>query len=1168
MIRKTMDGNEAAAYAAYAFTEFAAIYPITPSSPMAEAVDRWAAAQKKNIFGEPVKLVEMQSEAGAVSAVHGALDVGTLATSFTSSQGLMLMIPTMFRIAGQLKPCVIHVASRNVATNNISIFAEHSDVMACRQTGFAMLCSDSVQQAMDLAAVAHLSAIEAHVPFLHFFDGFRTSHEIQKIDCLDYEQLKACVNEEELLKFRKRAMNPERPATRTSGLSADTYFQAREAENSYYEKVPDIVESNMQKINQLTGRDYHLFNYYGAMDAEYVLVGLGSVAGTAQMTVDHLNRCGKKVGYLEVHLFRPFDFERFCAALPKSIRALTVLDRDKEPGAVGEPLYEEVATVLKERMPHLPVYACRFGLASKDTTPGMLRAAYENMAAEEPKNHYTLGISDDVTHHSLPFCDDLDIVPEDTISCKFWGLGSDGTVGANKNSIKIIGDHTDKYVQAYFEYDGKKSGGVTKSHLRFGDSPIRATYLVNAADFVACHNASYIGQFDITSDLKPGGKLLLSCEWGSADLLTQHLPAKMRRDLAEKNIALYVIDANRIGAELGLGKRTNTILQAAFFKITNIIPAEDALHYMKSAIDRSYGSKGEKIVSMNYAAVEAGMSRVARIEVPQAWAMAQEEAAAEKATGEHFIDEILTPVNAMRGDKIPVSSFLPYVDGTYPAETAKFEKRGTSVMVPRWNAEKCLQCNMCSYVCPHATIRPFLLTEEEAQKMPEGGAYVDTKPKAGEYQYTIGISMLDCQGCGSCVNVCPAKALQMVPAEEERAQIARWSYLDGLSAIHNPYGLASVKGSQFAQPLLQFNGACAGCGQTPYAKLVTQLYGERMYIATATGCSQVWSTSFPSFPYSKSKRGFGPAVSGSLFENNAEFGYGMYLGAMQQRQRLLEKVAALAEETKDETLRAAAKAWMEAFDEEEATFETSDRMRQALSKTDDCSELCAFVKQNQEHLVKKSVWFFGGDGWAYDIGYGGLDHVLSSGENVNVMVFDTEVYSNTGGQASKATPSAAIAQFATAGKRTKKKDLGMMAMSYGDVYVAQVAMGANPAHFLKTVREAQSYPGPSLIICYAPCINHGLKCGMADVMGEMARAVKVGYWHLYHYDPRRIQQGENPFVLDSKPPQDGYQQFLQGEVRYSAMQRTFPELAESLYQQNEQDAKERYETYRKLSQRG
>lgn len=1170
---KTMDGNEAAAYASYAFTEVAAIYPITPSSPMAEHVDTWAAHGKKNIFGTPVKLVEMQSEAGAISAVHGALDAGVLATSYTASQGLMLMIPTMFRIAGQLKPGVIHVASRNVATSTISIFAEHSDVMACRQTGFAMLASSTVQEAMDLGAVAHLAAIKGHVSFMHFFDGFRTSHEIQKVECLDYDELAKLVDQRELKKFRDNSLNPESPILRTTGQNADTYFQQREAVNPYYEALPEVVESCMQQINGLTGKNYHLFNYYGADDAENVLVGIGSITGTVQETIDYLNAQGQKAGYLEVHLFRPFSAKHFLAALPKTVKRITVLDRDKEAGAIGEPLFEEVCSVLQDADTEIRAYACRFGLASKDTTPAQVAAMYDNMKAETPANHYTIGIVDDVSGHSIPYGEELDIIPKGTVSCKFWGLGSDGTVGANKNTIKIIGDHTDMNVQAYFEYDGKKSGGVTKSHLRFGKAPIRSAYLVNKADFVACHNQAYISKYDLVTDLKEGGSLLLACEWNEEEL-DQHLPAAMKKAIAEKKINLYIIDSVGIAAKLGLGNRTNTVLQSAFFRIANIIPAEDAATYMKAAILKSYGKKGEAIVNMNYAAVDAGVEGLVKVQVPEAWRDAEETATEESGKAKpKFITDILEPVNSMKGDSIPVSAFYEnHADGTMPQGTSKYEKRGIAVKVPSWDPEKCIQCNQCSYVCPHAVIRPLLLTEEEVKNAPEGMKTAAVKGKnPGSHIFHMAVSVLDCSGCGSCANVCPAKekALTMVSLEEERKEAKVWEYTAELPEIRNPFGTTTVKGSQFEQPLLEFSGACAGCGETPYAKLVTQLYGDRMYIATATGCSQVWATSFPSFPYTTNKKGQGPAVAGSLFENNAEFGMGIYLAADQQRNSLCMRVEEIAEQSEDEALKAAASEWVAHFEDKENTKKVSEILKNALHdyQGEAVKEQVDFAIENEKHLVKKSVWIFGGDGWAYDIGYGGLDHVLASGADVNVLVFDTEVYSNTGGQASKATPTGAVAQFAAAGKRTKKKDLGMMAMSYGDVYVAQVAMGASQAQLLKAVKEAESYNGPSLIIAYAPCINHGLRCGMAKVQDEIKNAVEAGYWQMYRYDPRLIGEGKNPFQLDSKEPTGDYKAFLRGEVRYSALERTFPDQAQALYEKSEAEAKARYQKYKELASR-
>ena len=1169
-IMKTMDGNEAAAYASYAFTEVAAIYPITPSSPMAEHVDAWAAHGKKNIFGTPVKLVEMQSEAGAISAVHGALDAGVLASSYTASQGLMLMIPTMFRIAGQLKPGVVHVASRNVATSAISIFAEHSDVMACRPTGFAMMASSTVQEAMDLGAVSHLAAIKGHVPFLHYFDGFRTSHEIQKVECLDYEELAKLVDQKELKKFRDNALNPESPVLRTTGQNPDTYFQQREAANSYYEALPDVVESCMDQINEITGRNYKLFNYYGSPEAETVLVGMGSVTGTIQETIDYLVAQGKKVGYLEVHLFRPFSPKHFFHELPDTVKKITVLDRDKEAGAVGEPLFEEICSVLQDSGSPIKAYACRFGLASKDTTPAQIVAMYENMGAKEPRNHYTIGIVDDVTHHSIPYGQELDIIPKGTVSCKFWGLGSDGTVGANKNTIKIIGDHTDMYVQAYFEYDGKKSGGVTKSHLRFGHSPIRSSYLVNKADFVACHNQAYIDKYDIVSDLKEGGNLLIACDWKEEDL-DRHLPAYMRKAIADKKINLYIIDSVQIAAGLGLGSRTNTVLQSAFFKIADIIPAEDASRYMKEAILKSYGKKGDAIVNMNYAAVDAGVEHLVKVNVPASWSDLNTQEASDSREKPKFITRILEPVNSMKGDSIPVSAFYEdHADGTMPQGTSKYEKRGIAVKVPSWNPDKCIQCNQCAYVCPHAVIRPLLLTKEETAGGPEGLKTAKTMGKGADgLLFHMAISVLDCSGCASCANVCPAKekALTMVLLEEDREEAKVWDYTEALPEIRNPFGTSNVKGSQFEQPLLEFSGACAGCGETPYAKLVTQLYGDRMYIATATGCSQVWATSFPSFPYTTNKKGQGPAVGGSLFENNAEFGMGICLGADPQRNSLCLRVEEIAAQSDDQVLKSAAADWLAHFDDKEATKAVSETLKAALYNYTGTivAEQVGFARENVKHLVKKSVWMFGGDGWAYDIGYGGLDHVLASGADVNVMVFDTEVYSNTGGQASKATPTGAVAQFAAAGKRTKKKDLGMMAMSYGDVYVAQVAMGASQAQLLKAVKEAESYNGPSLIIAYAPCINHGLRCGMAKVQDEIKRAVEAGYWHLYRYNPMLAEEGKNPFQLDSKEPEGGYREFLRGEVRYSSLERTFPDAADALYRKSEADAKARYQVYKGLA---
>lgn len=1170
-VRRAMDGNEAAAYASYAFTEVAAIYPITPSSPMAELVDKWSAGGMKNIFGQQVKLVEMQSECGAVSAMHGALDGGVLASSYTASQGLMLMIPTMYRIAGQLKPGVIHVASRNVATHAISISAEQSDVLACRQTGFAMMASSSVQEAMDLGAVSHLAAIKGHVPFLHFFDGFRTSHEIQKVDCLDYEDLKNLVDWEELDKFRANGLNPEHPVLRTTGQYSDTYFQSREACNAYYDHLPEIVAEYMDKINAITGRDYRPFNYYGAPDAQHVIVVMGSSSGCVRETVDYLLEKGEKVGYMDVHLYRPFSAKYFLEQLPESVKKITVNDRTKEPGAVGEPLYEDVCSVILESGRDIEVLACRYGLASKDYTPAQVIAQYDNMKAEKSRSHYTIGINDDVTHLSLDVGSEVNTVPEGTISCKFWGLGSDGTVGANKNTIKIIGDHTDLNVQAYFEYDGKKSGGVTRSHLRFGKAPIRSTYLVNHADFIACHNKSYLDRYDILADAREGANVLITCDWKGEEL-EKHLTTAFKKAAARKKIHLYTIDSTAIAAELGLGSRTNTILQAAFFKITGIIPIEEAVQYMKAAILKSYGKKGDKVVNMNYAAVDKGVELVEEAEVPARWAELADDPITADESLPKWIRNIQIPVNAMKGDSIPVSEFIDLPDGTMPQGTSKYEKRGIAVKVPVWDSEKCIQCNMCSYVCPHACIRPFLATGEEAAKAPEGFATVLAKGKGMEgYQYRIQTSVLDCTGCGSCVSVCPAKekAIAMEPLDQHRDEAANWEYAVALSPKKNPMGTSSVKGSQFEQPLLEFPGACPGCGETPYAKLITQLFGDRMYVATATGCSQVWATSFPSFPYTTNHKGQGPAVGGSLFENNAEYGMGIWLSVEQQRSKLAMFVSALAEKTSDGALKEAAKNWLAGMNDTEQSKLTGEALKEMVmnyTPSEEEEETVEGIKANLDHLTKKSVWFFGGDGWAYDIGYGGLDHVLASGANVNVMVFDTEIYSNTGGQASKATPTGAVAQFAAAGKRNKKKDLGMMAMSYGDVYVAQVAMGANPAQFLKAITEAESYDGPSLIIAYAPCISHGLRCGMGDVQGEIKRAVDVGYWQLYRHNPELAEEGKNPFILDSKEPEGDFRQFLRGEVRFSALERTFPQEADALFEKTEKEAKARYAKYKALAQ--
>ncbi|WP_073341923.1 pyruvate:ferredoxin (flavodoxin) oxidoreductase [Caldanaerobius fijiensis] len=1169
-VMKTMDGNEAAAHVAYAFTEVAAIYPITPSSPMAEHVDEWSAHGRKNIFGQRVKVVEMQSEAGAAGTVHGSLAAGALTTTFTASQGLLLMIPNMYKIAGELLPGVFHVSARAVASHALSIFGDHSDVMACRQTGFALLASGSVQEVMDLGGVAHLSAIKGRVPFLHFFDGFRTSHEVQKIEVIDYEDFAKLVDYDAIREFRKRALNPEHPVTRGTAQNPDIFFQNREASNRFYLAIPEIVENYMAEINKLTGREYHLFNYYGAPDADRVIVAMGSVCETIEETVDYLMSKGEKVGVLKVHLYRPFSVKHFLSAMPKTVKKIAVLDRTKEPGALGEPLYEDVCAAYYDVADKPVIVGGRYGLGSKDTTPGQIIAVYENLNAKEPKNHFTIGIVDDVTNTSLPYNDDIDTVPEGTVSCKFWGLGSDGTVGANKNSIKIIGDHTDMYAQGYFAYDSKKSGGVTISHLRFGKKPIRSTYLVKKADFVACHNPSYVHKYDMVSDLKDGGTFLLNCSW-TPEELDSKLPASMKRYIARHNINFYIIDAVNIAKEIGLGGRINTIMQSAFFKLANIIPIDDAIKYMKEAIVDAYGKKGEKVINMNYEAVDRGVNSLVKVDVPASWADAQDEPQEEKPVPP-FIKNILEPMNRQEGDKLPVSAFVGMEDGTFPQGTAKYEKRGIAVDVPEWIMDNCIQCNQCSYVCPHAAIRPFLLNEEEVKNAPE--SFVSKKAIGKGFEglnFRIQVDILDCTGCGNCAQVCPAKekALVMKPIETQSEQIANWEYAMSLSHKENPANVETVKGSQFEQPLLEFSGACAGCGETPYAKLVTQLFGDRMMIANATGCSSIWGGSAPSTPYTTNKDGHGPAWANSLFEDNAEYGFGMYLAVKQIRERLADIAREALEMNISDAVKDALKTWLDNMYDgkgsKKAALQLVSVLKDYVPEDEKAKALLHEIYDNREFLVKKSHWIFGGDGWAYDIGYGGLDHVLASGEDVNILVFDTEVYSNTGGQSSKATPTAAVAQFAASGKRIRKKDLGMMAMSYGYVYVAQVAMGANQNQLIKALVEAEAYPGPSLIIAYAPCINHGIRGGMGCSQLEEKRAVEAGYWHLYRYNPLLKKEGKNPFILDSKEPTASFRDFLMGEVRYSALTRTFPEIAEELFKKAEEDAKERYENYKRLA---
>ena len=1172
-IMKTMDGNEAAAYISYAFTEVATIYPITPSSPMAEHVDSWSANGKKNLFGQTVRLVEMESEAGAAGAMHGALEAGTLTTTYTASQGLLLMIPPMYRIAGQLKPGVFHVSSRTVGTHAFSIFGDHSDVMSCRQIGCAMLSSASVQEVMDLGGVAHLSAIKGSVPFVHFFDGFRTSHELQKIEVMDYDEIGKLIDQDALKKFRKSSLNPERPVQRSTVQNPDVFFQNREACTPFYTRLPEIVENYMLEINKITGRNYHLFNYFGAPDAEHVIIAMGSITGAAQEVVENLTAKGEKVGFLQVHLYRPFSMKHFMAALPESAKIITVLDRTKEPGALGEPLYEDVCSALVEAGRSPQVLAGRYGLSSKDVTPAQVVAVFDNMKGAK-KHHFTVGITDDVSNTSIEVGAEPEVTDASTIACKFWGLGSDGTVGANKNSIKIIGDHTDKYAQAYFEYDTKKSGGITKSHLRFGDVPIRSSYLVFKADFVACHNQSYISKYDIVSEIKPNGTFLLNCGWKGEEL-ERHLPAEVKRTIANNNIQFYTIDAVEICREIGLGNRTNSVLQSAFFKLANIIPVEDAVGYMKAAIEKSYGKKGEKVVNMNYAAVDAGLSGLVKIDVPESWKDAKDiDKEDAKRILPEYVEKLLVPMNALKGDSLPVSVFAGREDGTAPLGTSKFEKRGVAIDVPEWDPTKCIQCNQCSYVCPHACIRPFLLTEEEAANAPE--SYI-TKKAAGageisKYMYRMQVDPLDCQGCGVCVTACPAKekALTMKPLDTQMGEQDNWDFSLALSYKENPMDKYSVKGSQFEQPLLEFSGACAGCGETAYAKLMTQLYGDRMYLANATGCTQAWGAAAPCVPYTTNKEGHGPAWSNSLFENNAQFSLGMVLAVEQQRERVAMKLKDLLALANDAAFAEAGKVWLDNYNDGHRSKEDTKALLTALeglSVSGEAAELKDFILENKEHLTKKSMWMYGGDGWAYDIGYGGLDHVLASGVDVNVLIVDTEVYSNTGGQSSKATPIGAVAQFAAGGKPTVKKDLGMLAMSYGYIYVAQVALGANPAQLIKALKEAEAYNGPSLIIAYAPCINHGISKGMANAQLEAKLAVDAGYWHLYRYNPDLKKEGKNPFILDSKEPTMDYNEFIMGEVRYSSLVRTFPETAEVLLKEAADYAKEKYESYRSMAER-
>ena len=1158
-----MDGNQAAAYISYAFTEVAGIFPITPSSPMAEHVDEWAANGKKNLFGQPVQVVEMQSEGGAAGTVHGSLQSGALTTTYTASQGLLLMIPNMYKIAGEMLPGVFHVSARTLSAHALSIFGDHSDVMGVRQTGFSLLASSSPQEVMDLGAVAHLAAIHCRMPFLHFFDGFRTSHEIQKIEVLDYEDLRPLVDMDALKAFRAHSLNPEHPATRGTTVNPDIFFQCREACNQKFAAIPEAVEHYMAEIGKLTGRTHHLFDYYGAPDAERVVILMGSAAETARETVDYLTARGEKVGLINVHLYRPFSAGHFLAAVPASCKRLAVLDRTKEPGAMGEPLYQDVCTVYQERGIPMTIVGGRYGLSSKDTTPGQILAVYENLKQEKPKGNFTIGIVDDVTHTSLPVTE-IETSPAGQTSAEFWGMGSDGTVGANKNSIKIIGHATDLYCQAYFVYDSKKSGGLTQSHLRFGKTPIRSPYLITKADFAACHNPSYVHKYDMVRNLKEGGTFLLNCPWDEAGL-EQNLPASMKRALAEKHARFYTIDAIGIARKLGLGSRTNTVLQASFFALTGVIPIDQAVAEMKDAIYQTYyKKKGQAVVDMNCASIDHGLNELHQVQIPESWLSAQDTPA--ESGNPAFIRDVVAVMNRQEGERLPVSAMVKYglEDGTWPAGTSQYEKRGAAVEVPAWDAAKCIQCNQCSLVCPHTAIRPILLDSAEEAAKPAGFETVPARGMNGKYTYRIQVSPYDCTGCGSCVNVCLAKetAIAMQPLESQVKEAENWTYaVETVTIKEDAVSDKNVKASQFAKPYFEFSGACAGCGETPYIKLVTQLFGDRMYITNASGCSSAYGGSTPSSPYCTDKQGHGPAWAMSLFEDNAEYAYGYLLGQDAIQRQLREKVRTLLDRNEAAE---ACRDYLEKGADAKDSRAVSDTLLDALA--DNTSEEADFIRQNREYLTKKSVWAFGGDGWAYDIGYGGLDHVLASGKDINVLVLDTEVYSNTGGQSSKATAAGAIAKFSAGGKVTKKKDLGMMAMSYGYVYVAQVAMGADPGQTLRAIREAESYDGPSIVICYCPCIEHGMKASMGLSQLEEKKAVECGYWHLYRYDPRLKAEGKNPFTLDSKAPTGDFQQFLLGENRYASLKLSFPEKAQELYEKAARDARERYESYLHLAE--
>jgi len=1170
---KTMSGNEAAAYASYAFSEVAAIYPITPSSDMAEFVDEWAAHGKKNIFGQAMKVVEMQSEGGAAGAVHGSLQAGALTTTYTASQGLLLMIPNMYKIAGELLPGVFHVSARAVAAQALSIFGDHQDVMSVRTTGFALLSSGSVQEALDLGFLAHLCAIKARVPFLHFFDGFRTSHEISKINVPDYEEVASLLDWEALNSFRNNALNPERPCLRGTAQNPDIYFQAREAANRFYDAVPEIVENYMKEYKQLTGREYQLFQYYGSPDADRVIVAMGSVGDTICETIDYLRAKGEKVGVIRVRLYRPFSAKHFLAALPATVKKIAVLERTKEPGSIGEPLYLDIVDVFYRQENKPLIVGGRYGLGSKDTTPSQILAVFENLKADQPKHRFTVGIVDDVTFSSLEIKEEIDTTPAGTISCQFWGLGADGTVGANKQAIKIIGDYTDLYAQAYFAYDSKKSGGTTVSHLRFGRSPIKASYLVNNADYVACHNQSYVDKYNLLKSLKAGGKFVLNCQW-SLEELEEKLPNALKKQLYDKKAQFYIIDAVKIAREIGLGGRINMIMQSAFFKLANVIPLEEALKHLKESIVKTYGKKGQEIVDMNNKAVDAGCDALLEVPIPASWGSIQDDKGIFYGSDKDpaFIKDVLRVMAAQEGDSLPVSTFTGREDGTFPAGTSAYEKRGIAIEVPEWIKENCIQCNQCAYICPHSAIRPFLSSEEEDKQAPAAFASIKATGKEFEgLKFRIQVSPLDCTGCGNCVEICPAKTKALVlkdAATMFEQQGPLWEYAltltDKEDRIVNKY---NVKNSQFIQPLLEFSGACPGCGETPYIKILTQLFGDRMMIANATGCTSIWGGSAPSIPYCANKKGQGPTWANSLFEDNAEYGYGQYLGVEQQRRKIAEEMKQAMEQDIPDSLKAAFAEWLDKKNDGEASKAASAKVIAALQEANPASnDLLAKIYEKKDLLVKKSQWIIGGDGWAYDIGYGGLDHVLASGDDVNILVLDTEVYSNTGGQSSKATPQAAVAKFQASGKKIRKKDLGMMAISYGYVYVAQICLGASMTQAMKVFQEAEAYKGPSLIIAYAPCINHGIRSGMRTSIIQAKKAVEAGYWHLYRYNPDLLAKGEKPFILDSKEPTASFKDFLMSEVRYTSLKNTFPELAEELYAGAEKAAGERYKAYKRLAE--